>query len=78
MDAENQMLEWSLVSLADTYVSFQRAFSQSAHRIPIVFLDARATEQEQPVPIRVGAIKFLPKRVSKQRFPRAVCGLGCP
>jgi len=78
MDAENQMLERSLVSLADNYASFQRGFSQSNHRVPIVFLDAHATEQEQPIPIRVGAIKFLPKRVSKQRLPRAVYGLGCP
>jgi len=77
MDAENQMLERPLVSLADNYVSFRRGSSQSNHRIPIFFLDARATEDEQRVPIRVGAIKLPRKRVRKQRLPRAVCVLGC-
>jgi hypothetical protein len=77
MDAENQMLKRSLVSPADNYVSFQRWFSRGNHQVPIVFLDAGATEEQQRVPIRISVFKSLPKHVSKQRLPRAVGVLGC-
>src|SRR5207249_8618638 len=49
MDAQNQMLERPLLSLADNWVSFQHRSSQS-NRIPIVFLDGCAAKEEQRVP----------------------------
>jgi hypothetical protein len=47
-------------------VSVQR-HSQRTQRIPIVFLSVYATEEEQRVPIRVGAVQIPPKPVSKKR-----------
>ena len=51
MDAENQTLNGSFVSIVDDEVSAQHGWSPSNHRIPIVFLIACETEEEQPVRI---------------------------
>jgi len=69
MDAENQTLNGSLVSMADDEGSVQRALSSSNYRIPINF-GACATGQEQPV-----RIEFLRKPGSKHRLLRAVFSL---
>jgi len=78
-DGKNQSLKGSLVSLPNADVSGQRRLPRNGHRIPIAFLDADAAQEEQRVPIRVGAIEFSRKSVSKERLERAVCSvLGCP
>jgi len=75
---KNQKPKGSLVPLINADVSDQRRLSRSGRRIPIAFLDADATE-EQPVPVRVGAVEFPWKPARKQRLLREACALvGCP
>ncbi len=77
-DEKNQRPKGSVLSMINADVSGPRRLPRGGQRIPIAFLDADAIE-EQPLPIRVGVVKLLRKRVSQQGFPRAVYPvLGCP
>src|SRR5437667_33046 len=77
-DGRNQSLKGSLVSLTRADVLVQRRSPRNGHRIPIVFLNTYAIEEEQRVPIRSGAIEFPRKTVSEKRLlRRSLSLLGC-
>ena len=53
-------------------LELQRRLAESSHRIPIIFLSARASEEEEKRALQVGAIDFLRKPVTKQALLRAI------
>jgi FixJ family two-component response regulator len=60
-------------------LALQRRLSETGHSIPIIFLSARATEEEERRALRAGAGKFLRKPVSKDVLLQAIAAaLGNP
>ena len=53
-------------------LELQRRLAESGQRIPIIFLSARASEEEEKRALQVGAIDFLRKPVTKQALLRAI------
>ena len=53
-------------------LELQRRLAESGRLIPIVFLSARASEEEERRALRAGAAEFLRKPVSKAALLRAI------
>jgi len=53
-------------------LELQRQLSETCRLIPIIFLSARASEDEQQLALRAGAANFLRKPVSKEALLRAI------
>jgi len=53
-------------------LELQRRLSETDQLIPIVFLSARASEEEEGRALRAGAANFLRKPVSKETLLRAI------
>ena len=53
-------------------LELQRRLTEAGHRIPIVFLSARASEEEEKRALRAGAVGFLRKPVSKETLLGAI------
>jgi len=53
-------------------LELQRQLSETCRLIPIIFLSARASEEEQQRALRAGAANFLRKPVSKEALLRAI------
>jgi FixJ family two-component response regulator len=53
-------------------LALQRRLSETGQSIPIIFLSARATEEEERRALRAGAGKFLRKPVSKDVLLQAI------
>ena len=53
-------------------LELQRRLAETNHTIPIVFLSARANEEEERRALRAGAANFLRKPVSKEALLRAI------
>jgi len=53
-------------------LDLQRQLSETRRLIPIIFLSARASEEEQQRALRAGAANFLRKPVSKEALLRAI------
>ena len=53
-------------------LELQRRLAETNHTIPIVFLSARASEEEERRALRAGAANFLRKPVSKEALLRAI------
>jgi len=78
-DGRNQSLKESLVSATHADVLIQRPLPPNGQRIQIVFPGASATEEEQCVPIRAGAIEFPREPISKRNLQRGGLSLlACP
>ncbi|SRR6266478_413136 len=50
----------------------QRRLAETGRRIPIIFLSARASEEEESRALRAGAADFLRKPVSKEALLQAI------
>ena len=53
-------------------LELQRRLREANHAIPVIFLSARATEQEERQALRTGAANFLRKPVSKEKLLQAI------
>jgi len=53
-------------------LELQRRLGETTHVIPIIFLSARASEEEERRALRAGAAKFLRKPVSKDALLQAI------
>ncbi len=53
-------------------LELQRRLTETGRLIPIVFLSARASEEEERRALRAGAVDFLRKPVSKEALLRAI------
>jgi FixJ family two-component response regulator len=53
-------------------LELQRRLAENGRSIPIVFLSARASEEEERRALRAGAANFLRKPVSKEALLRAI------
>ena len=53
-------------------LELQRRLSETDRMIPIIFLSARASEEEERRALRAGAAEFLRKPVSKEALLRAI------
>ena len=53
-------------------LELQRRLAETAHRIPIIFLSARASEEEESRALKAGAARFLRKPVSKDALLQAI------
>src|SRR5207245_10918097 len=53
-------------------LELQRRLAETNHTIPIVFLSARASEEEERRALRAGAANFLRKPVSKEALLHAI------
>ena len=53
-------------------LELQRRLSETGRLIPIVFLSARASEEEERRALRAGAVNFLRKPVSKEALLQAI------
>jgi FixJ family two-component response regulator len=54
-------------------LELQRRLAETSQMIPIVFLSARASEEEERRGLQAGAASFLRKPVSKEVLLRAIC-----
>jgi FixJ family two-component response regulator len=54
-------------------LGLQRRLAETGRRIPIVFLSARASEEEERRALQAGAAVFLHKPASKEALLRAIC-----
>ena len=60
-------------------LELQRRLGESERLVPIVFLSARASEEEERRALRAGAVHFLRKPVSKEALLHAIrAALDCP
>jgi FixJ family two-component response regulator len=50
----------------------QRRLAEIGQKIPIIFLSARASQEEEKRAWRAGAVEFLRKPVSKEALLRAI------
>ncbi len=53
-------------------LELQRRLSQNGHRVPIVFLSAHASEEDERSALRAGAVRFLRKPTSKEALLGAI------
>src|SRR6266404_6498988 len=53
-------------------LELQRRLSQNGHRVPIVFLSAHASEEDERSALRTGAVRFLRKPTSKEALLGAI------
>ena len=53
-------------------LELQRRLSQNGHRVPIIFLSAHASEQDERSALRAGAVQFLRKPISKEALLSAI------
>jgi len=53
-------------------LELQRRLAETDHRIPIIFLSARASEEEESRALKAGAARFLRKPVSKDSLLQAL------
>jgi FixJ family two-component response regulator len=53
-------------------LALQRHLAETSRRIPIIFLSARASEEEQRRALQAGAAKFLHKPASKDELLQAI------
>ena len=53
-------------------LELQRRLSQNGHRVPIVFLSAHASEEDERAALRAGAVRFLRKPTSKEALLGAI------
>jgi len=53
-------------------LDLQRRLAETGRRIPIIFMSARASEEEESRALRAGAADFLRKPMSKEALLRAV------
>src|SRR6267154_4036549 len=53
-------------------LELQRRLSQNGHRIPIIFLSAQASEEDERSALRAGAVRFLRKPISKEALLNAI------
>ena len=53
-------------------LELQRRLSQNGHRVPIIFLSAQASEEDERSALNAGAVKFLRKPISKEALLSAI------
>ena len=53
-------------------LELQRRLSQNGDRIPIIFLSAHASEEDERSALRAGAVQFLRKPISKEALLSAI------
>jgi FixJ family two-component response regulator len=53
-------------------LELQRRLAETDRQIPIIFLSARASEEEERRALRSGAVDFLRKPVSKETLLQAI------
>src|SRR5437899_9003071 len=53
-------------------LELQRRLSQNGHRVPIIFLSAQASEEDERSALSAGAIRFLRKPISKEALLNAI------
>src|SRR3989442_15325498 len=53
-------------------LELQRRLSQNGRRVPIVFLSAQASEEDERSALRAGAVQFLRKPISKEALLNAI------
>ena len=53
-------------------LELQRRLSQNGHRVPIIFLSAQASEEDERSALAAGAIRFLRKPISKEALLSAI------
>src|SRR5882724_1058982 len=53
-------------------LELQRRLCQNGHRVPIIFLSAQASEEEERSALSAGAIRFLRKPISKEALLNAI------
>jgi len=53
-------------------LELQRRLSQNGHRVPIIFLSAQASEEDERSALSAGAIHFLRKPISKEALLNAI------
>src|SRR6267142_3369444 len=53
-------------------LELQRCLSQNGHRIPIIFLSAQASEEDERSALSAGAVRFLRKPISKEALLSAI------
>jgi len=53
-------------------LELQRRLSQNGHRVPIIFLSAHASEEDERSALNAGAVQFLRKPISKEALLSAI------
>jgi len=53
-------------------LELQRRLTQNGHRVPIIFLSAHASEEDERSALRAGAVQFLRKPISKEALLSAI------
>jgi len=53
-------------------LELQRRLTQNGNRVPIIFLSAHASEQDERSALRAGAVQFLRKPISKEALLSAI------
>src|SRR2546429_8672060 len=53
-------------------LELQRRLNQNGHRVPIIFLSAQASEEDERSALSAGAIRFLRKPISKKALLNAI------
>src|SRR6267154_3087384 len=53
-------------------LELQRRLSQNGDRVPIIFLSAHASEEDERSALRAGAVQFLRKPISKEALLSAI------
>jgi FixJ family two-component response regulator len=53
-------------------LELQRRLSQNGHRVPIIFLSAHASEEDERSALSAGAVRFLRKPISKEALLSAI------
>ena len=53
-------------------LELQRRLNQNGHRVPIIFLSAQASEEDEHSALRAGAVRFLRKPTSKEALLSAI------
>src|SRR5260221_4326121 len=53
-------------------LELQRRLSQNGHRVPIIFLSAQASEEDERSALSAGAVQFLRKPISKEALLSAI------
>src|SRR5882672_11022035 len=54
-------------------LELQRRLAQNGNGIPIIFLSAQASEEDERSALRAGAVQFLRKPTSKEALLSAIC-----
>src|SRR5437588_1391402 len=53
-------------------LELQRRLAQNGNRVPIIFLSAHASEEDERSALRAGAVQFLRKPISKEALLNAI------